>query len=135
MGAEYQSEGCGSNIERAQSGTPCSAEQKVPDRLNFEPVPQAIPLNAPGVNTSQERLQRPPKQNNGDADATDIALCMELITFGGFGTPLALLLLDGPGFFPGRSWICGDFGSRITHRAVHADLAPTREPNSCIRLG
>jgi hypothetical protein len=34
-----------------------------------------------------------PAENNGGAVATDIALCMELITFGGFGTPSRWVLL------------------------------------------
>jgi hypothetical protein len=34
-----------------------------------------------------------PAEDNGGAVAADIALCMELITFGGFGTPCGLLLL------------------------------------------
>ena len=66
--------------------------------------------------------QSVPSKNNGGAVAADIALCMELITFGGFGTPSALLLLQGAGFFGGRGRTANDIGPARLEPGRHAGV-------------
>jgi hypothetical protein len=55
-------------------------------------------------------LQSVPGKNNGGAVAANIALCMELITFGSFGTPSALLFLQATGFFGAWGRTANDIG-------------------------
>ena len=74
-------------------------------------------------------MQSVPAENNGGALAADIALCMELITFGGFGTPSGLLLFWHPGFFGvrGRS---ADYVRPVSFVPARDYFPPTSEPNS-----
>lgn len=72
-------------------------------------------------------------ENNGGLHAADIALFMELITFGGFGTPPGLLLLSRPGLFGDKGRMRDDIGPvpdipLVMSRGRY--FQPTREPNS-----
>ena len=78
-------------------------------------------------------VQSVPAENNGGADTTDIALCMELITFGGFGTPPGRVFFGGSRFFGVMSTTANDIGpGRIA--PAWDDFQPSREPNARIAL-
>ena len=74
-------------------------------------------------------VQSVPAENNGGADTTDIALCMELITFGGFGTPPGRTFFRCSRFFGVESTTANDIGPGGFVPAWD-DFYPSSEPNA-----
>ena len=74
-------------------------------------------------------VQSVPAENNGGADTTDIALCMELITFSGFGTPSGPVFFRPTRFFGVRSRYANDIGP-LHIVPARANFHPPWEPNA-----